>query len=449
MRPLPCLVALLAALPAAGVHAAPRLLSPALQAQLQALRPGERILLTGFPVGEERTATATLQRIEVYAADARVIAVTPQGEVELPRSRLRFYLGYAADARADIGLSLDPEDGSLSATVRGALGDFAIRGRPLAGGLALESAALHQQAPDGSALQTQCGQDRLDPDVIGAALQRLAANPVSAIDAASALSGPLRRAVVAVDTDGELLNAPLFGGNTTTATNWIAQLFVEMNVMYQRDLNLQLLQGTTFLNTNAATDPYSVTGSPAGSAHLNEFGTYWANNRGRVFRHFAMLLSGKSSQQNSASGIGWINAYCSKPSSGGSYTVNQIFTFAGTTPAQNAPLVAHEIGHNLGSPHTHCNYATNGGVPLDSCYNAEGSGCYSGTPACPGATNGNKGTLMSYCHIGAPSGAGCGSNNFKLDYASQPANPVQALMNNQITANFSTCIDRIFADGNQ
>ena len=64
-------------------------------------------------------------------------------------------------------------------------------------------------------------------------------------------------------------------------------------------------------------------------------------------------------------------------------------------------VIAHEIGHNAGSPHTHC-YSP----PVDQCFNAQ-SGCYSGTPSCP---PGGSGTLMSYCHFSPPNGAGCGSN---------------------------------------
>jgi uncharacterized repeat protein (TIGR01451 family) len=116
-----------------------------------------------------------------------------------------------------------------------------------------------------------------------------------------------------------------------------------------------------------------------------------------------MMLSGKQSSGSSASGIGWLNALCS-----GSYgyTFSQVFKFAGSTASNDVSLVAHELGHNFGSRHTHC-YPT-ATTPIDTCYSGE-SGCYSGTPACPtpftitpingGPVTNVKGTLMSYCHL--------------------------------------------------
>ena len=67
------------------------------------------------------------------------------------------------------------------------------------------------------------------------------------------------------------------------------------------------------------------------------------------------------------------------------------------TTYSNAPtyswtveVVTHELGHNLGSPHTQsCSWSVG---PLDNCYPPEGS-CTAG----PAPTNG--GTIMSYCHL--------------------------------------------------
>lgn len=53
-------------------------------------------------------------------------------------------------------------------------------------------------------------------------------------------------------------------------------------------------------------------------------------------------------------------------------------------------VITHEMGHQIGSPHTHsCSWP---GGAIDNCFNPEGN-CSSG----PAPTNG--GTIMSYCHL--------------------------------------------------
>lgn len=56
--------------------------------------------------------------------------------------------------------------------------------------------------------------------------------------------------------------------------------------------------------------------------------------------------------------------------------------------------IAHELGHNFSSPHTHnCGWEVEPGVfgQIDSCWNAEGG--------CQPTIKGRVGTIMSYCHL--------------------------------------------------
>jgi uncharacterized repeat protein (TIGR01451 family) len=223
----------------------------------------------------------------------------------------------------------------------------------------------------------------------------------------------IHTATVAVDTDNELLALKL-SDSTASATSYIASLVAGMNVIYERDLFVRLLQGHTILRLSSAADPWTQPGCPAwpasctntggaSSAQLSELSSYWASNYAAVPRALTMLLSGKQSSASSASGIAWVNSLCS-----GSYgySFSQVFKFAGSTATNDVKLVAHELGHNFGSRHTHC-YPT-ATTPVDSCYSAE-NGCYSGTTSCPtpftitpvngGPVANVTGTLMSYCHI--------------------------------------------------
>jgi hypothetical protein len=67
-------------------------------------------------------------------------------------------------------------------------------------------------------------------------------------------------------------------------------------------------------------------------------------------------------------------------------------------------MVAHEIGHNFGSLHTHCYNGIGGEAnPVDGCYDWE-PGCWAGATGLPGlnslsggVSGGRTGTVMSYC----------------------------------------------------
>jgi hypothetical protein len=119
------------------------------------------------------------------------------------------------------------------------------------------------------------------------------------MDVADAVAMPkaaMYGATVAVDTDVELM-AEKFGNNTTAATNYLAQLFVGMNVFYERDIDVRLMQGDTFLRVGS--DSYV---SSDVQVQLNEVGTLWKDTPAlaALSRAFVMLLSGKSPSPSSA-----------------------------------------------------------------------------------------------------------------------------------------------------
>lgn len=233
-----------------------------------------------------------------------------------------------------------------------------------------------------------------------------------------------RAAAIAFDTDTELLQLK-FNNNQAAALDYIADLVAAMNVMYERDLDVTLLQGDTIIRIG--TDPYvQNSGGNASSAELNEFSSYWNAHYDNIDRALAAMLSGKQPSNNSASGIAWVGGLCSH-SYGYSFTkVFKIDYLAG-----DAFVAGHELGHNFGSRHTHC-YSP----PIDQCY-ANENGCYSGPTSCPGG----PGTVMSYCHI-----AGCGSN--RLEFHNRV---ITNIINNHVNPATGICIfdavEPLFADG--
>lgn len=422
---------------AAAATARARTLDHDTLAAIGRLGVGESVTIDRFPDGAGGAQTLRFERIDVYAPGARVVRVDKSGEHELPRSRRIELIGASADGRVRTSLSLDPDGANPAGVGASPAGPFTIVGTKTDRGTTIGAVAVDSTLPAGVVPRIEGGDDSLPsgramPSALEIALE---GEP----------SGSLRGAVLAIDTDNEFMSER-FSNNTGAATSWIADLITAMNVMYERDLNVSLTQGTTFLRTT--TDPYTQNDTPADQADLQEFGSYWQTHYSNVSRSFAALLSGKSSSGNSASGIAWVNAYCQTQSQGGSYSVTQIFTNPQIGLSYSALIVGHELGHNFGAYHTHCTNITTGAAPtgsntIDKCYSGESS-CYSGPTSCPSTGPGAPaGTVMSYCNL-----IQCGSGGQNV----LQFHPTQiTVLNTLITQNTPSCIsamtDLIFRNG--
>jgi uncharacterized repeat protein (TIGR01451 family) len=368
-----------------------------------------RTVVRGFPTAPGERSDVVFDRVDLYSPTARIFEIGDFGERELPRSSRVHLLGTAlADPRVRVGLSLDPLGARLSGVLSTPTGAWELRelqGEPATGRRFEIGTAVDERL----GIQTHAVCETPDtPQPLDLREQPGGPQPPPPLS-----SSHTHEAVVAFDTDGEFLAD--YGNDTGAANDAIGDFLLSVNVIYERDLGLRLLQGDTVLRTDAAGDPYV---SSSTRTQLDEVGDWWEANKSGVERVWVALLSGKgfsSGGSCSGAGIAWIDQYCDEVVSGGafdggSYSATQVLRCVSLGGSSNTNLIGHEIGHNAGSRHTHC-YSPE----VDQCYNAQ-SGCYSGTPSCPDFSGiipgiqAGRGTIMSYCHFGAPSGAACGSN---------------------------------------
>ncbi len=164
-------------------------------------------------------------------------------------------------------------------------------------------------------------------------------------------------------------------GSVSGATNYMTAVFNEVATLYANE-NLTVKISEIFVWSSPS--PYSGASS---TTMLNDFRSTRPNFNGDL----GHLIDFRPSN----GGIAYVDVLCNN-------TYN--YAYSGIDPTyKNVPtyswtieVITHEIGHNLGSPHTHdCSWP---GGPIDNCQPPSGV-CGPG----PAPTNG--GTIMSYCHL--------------------------------------------------
>lgn len=176
-----------------------------------------------------------------------------------------------------------------------------------------------------------------------------------------------------VEVDNDLYNT---FGTTAATSNYVLGAFSQVAIMYANESINFTVNELVVWNT---TDPYT---GPSTSNYLNQFRSELNGNYNGDLAH----LVGNSG----GGGIAYVDVLCSGLN-GVAYsainnTYNNIPTYSWTVN-----VLTHEIGHNLGSPHTH-NCSWSGGA-IDGCGPQAGysEGCDGPIP--------NSGTVMSYCHL--------------------------------------------------
>ncbi|WP_343608662.1 M12 family metallo-peptidase [Chryseobacterium oranimense] len=181
----------------------------------------------------------------------------------------------------------------------------------------------------------------------------------------------------------------------TTTTNWLTAVHNNIATLYSND-DIKVALNEIYIWTTP--DPY--TGNP--NTNLGNF----RNNRQTFNGDLAHLINAPATTS-----VAYVNSLCGTyrhAYSGISQTYSNVPVYSWTIQA-----MTHEMGHSLGSPHTHACAWNGNNTAIDGCGAQAGysEGC---TGPIPSTTV--KGTIMSYCHL--ISGVGISFNN---GFGPQPA----------------------------
>ncbi|HYH09751.1 MAG TPA: M12 family metallo-peptidase [Thermoanaerobaculia bacterium] len=419
------------------------------------LKTGVAIRIENVPLTEGQPETLELERFELWTEDAEITVFGANGKVveKLTPPAATYYRGSIAgqpESLAFVSIHGDRVEGIIySGDRKFSLGSRRVNAQKR------EVIVQESSAMDDIPLESEgftC--DLEGAPVLAQNRPRAVSNALGEVEANAAPTGTQRSVInLAVETDYELfVNA---GSNTTNVTNYIGNLVAAASTIYNRDLLTEIRIAYLGIQ-NSSSDPFNVypgqsgtwngVTTPLTSMHaLLELGDRWHNAPPSTNKRSAVaLISGK----NYGGGIAWVGTLCSGDLAyqghwGGAYSFNggidppndlSVPNPDGTVnyvaPSSNYwPLMqlTHELGHNVGSSHTHCislspaqktqyNVTRN---YVDECHAGEG-GCFAGSVSVPA----EKGSIMSYCHLRSG-----GGTNTRFTFG-QPGQTSEVVRNN-------------------
>lgn len=190
-------------------------------------------------------------------------------------------------------------------------------------------------------------------------------------------------------------------GSVANVTSYMTGVFNQVSALYANEsVNLVLHD----LYVWDVTDPYT---GPSSLNYLTQF----RDELNGVYNGDLAHLVGI----NNLGGIAYLDVLCN-----GYYGVgySSIYSTYNDVPAYSwtVEVITHEIGHNLGSSHTHSCVWNGNNTAIDGCGPAAG---YS--DGCDGPIPTNGGTIMSYCHLLGNVGI-----NFNNGFGPQPGDRIRS-----------------------
>ncbi len=190
-------------------------------------------------------------------------------------------------------------------------------------------------------------------------------------------------------------------GGSFSAVNYTVGLYNEITALYEND-NIDLV----------VSDIFAWVGSSPYSGDVGNRLDQLSNNYSNVDLT-ALITTAPSG------GIAYISGLCSNNFG---VSVSSIYGFYNNIPSYSwdVNVTAHELGHNLSSPHTHACAWNGNNTAIDGCGAVAGysEGCTAAVPS-------GGGTIMSYCHL-----LGTGIN-FNLGFGPQPTTRITNYINSR------------------
>jgi hypothetical protein len=331
----------------------------------QSMISAEQVVVEGFPLPGKTEVRLELTSFEVLTPTARFVVVDGDGQREVPPPAFRAFRGVVT-GEPESRVTLNLFGGRIAGFIRLRDEEFVVALGATAGGATIRARASDPDRPD----TPWCGAVEHGPTVMATG-DKAAPLGAPAIDADTLLN-----AQIAIDATYEWYD---HFGSLEDAQNYILNLMAQVSTIYVDEVNVEL--EVPFLRVfTIPDDPYAPTTNT--STLLANLRSEWNSNQTGVSRTVTHLFSWRS---NGGAGIAYLDALCSAIYSPGNSFDYGVSTMSALGSWWEKGLVAHELGHNFSSPHTHC-YSPE----IDQCANEDG--CYQGS------ITQSVGTIMSYCN---------------------------------------------------
>lgn len=368
----------------------------------------QQVELKNFPLPGNQEATLKLSLARpVVDANTEFYTHTKAGKVRMKVRPVVSYWG-KVDGDPTSMVSVHYSEGSVTGFIQQSNGQRTIIGRDFSGSRTLGSTP-HVIGDEATMFGVDpitrfvCGSESMKIDQDDMA--RKMSMPATVKGAEGTQAEDLREFKIAVVLREDIDSVMKRRGETDEE---VAQYFVKvvgsMAQVYAQELNVHLYMGYFEKYTQDEPSGYFYDGRQPGEL-LEEFSSDWSrrmNSVDRVTAHLYALI--RPVGGSFVGGIAYLDQLCNKKNKGG-YGVSTVYLNAGDIPGDpnrsnafvwDVFVAAHEMGHNIGSPHTH-NCFWN--PPVDTCqlsYAIDGTdGCFSDR-ALKKVVNG---TIMSYCHL--------------------------------------------------